>query len=170
MRGSHTLASLLSKFLSKFQAFRGLENPYYGVSIPRNIMKLWWLIEYISVLPIIITEYIMPSRLGRIVVADRYIPDFIVWVAIITNNASFKESIYSRQLLTLSRRNTLKFYVTASKEEIRRRSNEKTMSLNKQQNLYKSLATNAFNIDTTDKTPKESLKEIVTILKGLGFK
>lgn len=167
MRGSHTLASLLSRFLSKFRAFRWIENPYYGVSFPSSIAKLWWFIEYISVIPIIITRYLIPSMLGIIVVADRYILDFIIWVSIITNNVSFKESIYARHLLTLSGRNTIKFYITASGEEIHHRSNEKIMQLNKQKHLYESLAGDAYKIDTTKKTPQESLRDITIVLRDL---
>ena len=169
MRGSHTLASLMSKFLSKFQAFRWIENPYYSITFRGSIVKLWWLIEYISILPVIFARYLFPCWFGRIVVADRYILDFIVWVSIITDNSSFKESIYARQLLALSSRNTVKFYITASGEEIRRRSNEKIMQLHQQKRLYEVLAGDAYKIDTTEKTPHESLRKITNILHDLGI-
>ena len=170
MRGSHTLASIISKLLSKSQVFHWEENPYYGIHIPRNAVKLWWFIEYISILPIILKRYLIPSKFGIIVVADRYVIDFIVWVSIITDSPSFKDSIYARHLLALSRRIKFKFYVTASDEEIRRRSNEKIMSLNMQKRLYESLSKDAFKIDTTGKAPQESLKEIINILENLWFK
>lgn len=41
MRGTHTLASLLAKFLSRFSAFRGSDNPYYGIRIPKGFRRLW---------------------------------------------------------------------------------------------------------------------------------
>lgn len=170
MRGSHTLASILSRFLSRFQVFRWNGNPYYGISLPRRVVHLWWLLEYISVLPVILFRYLIPRGLGRVVVADRYIPDFIVWVSIITHNPSFKESLYSRQLQTLSRKDTIRYYITASEGEINRRSEGEIMRLEEQKRLNSSLAVDAYKIDTTHKTPRESLREIVTILQGLGYR
>ena len=54
MRGTHTLASMLARFLSKFATFKGSDNPYYGISIPNNAKRVWQLIEFISVLPILL--------------------------------------------------------------------------------------------------------------------
>lgn len=169
MRGSHTLASLLSKFLHEFQVFRWIENPYYEVHIPSTLTKLWQLIEYISLLPIILTRYLVPSKFGNIVVADRCVQDFIVWVSLITHNHSFHQSWYSKQLLSLLPTDTASFYVTASKQEIHRRTKEKIMTLNTQKKLYRSLAEGCFVIDTTGKTAKQSLLEVLTALQGFGF-
>jgi len=52
IRGTHTLASLLARFLSKFAPFRGSDNPYYGISIPNSARRIWQLLEFISALPI----------------------------------------------------------------------------------------------------------------------
>jgi len=54
MRGTHTLASLLARFLSKFTIFRGPDNPYYGISVPCGMRRLWQLLEFISVLPVLL--------------------------------------------------------------------------------------------------------------------
>ncbi|MGC8542494.1 MAG: thymidylate kinase, partial [Vulcanisaeta sp.] len=61
IRGSHMAASLLARFLSLFPSMRGLDNPYYGISIPRSLRPLWWLLEFISVLPNWFFRFIMPS-------------------------------------------------------------------------------------------------------------
>ena len=50
----HTLASLLARFLYKFAFFRGFDNPYYGISIPDSAKRIWQLVEFISVLPILL--------------------------------------------------------------------------------------------------------------------
>ena len=43
MRGSHTLISIIARFLSKFTAFRGYDNPYYRISIPSGAKRVWQL-------------------------------------------------------------------------------------------------------------------------------
>jgi len=37
MRGSHTLASLVARLLSRFNVFMGCDNPYYKMNIPRSL-------------------------------------------------------------------------------------------------------------------------------------
>ncbi|MEM3714446.1 MAG: thymidylate kinase, partial [Nitrososphaeria archaeon] len=50
-RGSHLLASILARFLSRFAAFKGCSNPYYGVTIPNRLRSIWIMIEFSSLLP-----------------------------------------------------------------------------------------------------------------------
>jgi hypothetical protein len=77
---------MLAKFLSKFATFKGPNNPYYGISIPSHMKRLWQLIEFISALPVLLVRFMLPSFLGYTVVAERYIPDFLVWVVITTDD------------------------------------------------------------------------------------
>jgi len=89
MRGTHTLASLLARFLSKFAPFRGSDNPYYGISIPSNTRRIWQLLEFISALPILLVRFVLPSLLGYVVIAERYLPDFLVWVSLTTRDEDY---------------------------------------------------------------------------------
>ena len=89
MRGTHTLASLLARFLSRFAPFRGSDNPYYGISIPNSARRIWQLLEFISALPILLVRFVLPSLLGYVVIAERYLPGFLVWVSLTTRDEDY---------------------------------------------------------------------------------
>jgi len=89
MRGTHTLASLLMRFLSKFAPLRGSDNPCYGVSIPSSARRIWQLLEFIFVLPILLIRFVVPSLLGYMVIAERYLPDFLVWASLTTRDEDY---------------------------------------------------------------------------------
>jgi len=80
--GTLTLVSLLAKFLSRFSAFRGSDNPYYGIRIPKGFRRLWQLIEFISAIPIVLIRFVLPNMLGFLVIAERYLPDLVAWISL----------------------------------------------------------------------------------------
>jgi GTPase SAR1 family protein len=167
MRGTHTLASLLARLLSMLTTFKGSENPYYGISIPRNLKRHWQLVEFASTLPIILLKFILPSALGSWVVAERYAPDFITWVSLITNDQHYPESIEAKFLLALSSKAHTKIYVTATLKELsRRRKGTNPISISDQLKLYDRIASaiHAHRLDTTNKSANESLEEALSLL------
>jgi thymidylate kinase len=167
MRGSHTLASLLARFLSKFTLFRGSDNPYYKISIPNDAKKVWQLIEFISILPIILTRFILPCSLGYTVIAERYIPDFLVWVAVTTNDPSYLNSFSARTLLALTLKTRIRIYVKADiKKLIDRRSDMDPFFIKKEFTLYEKLAKSisSFTLDTTNKSVNESMNILLAFL------
>jgi len=167
MRGTHTLASMLAKFLFKFATFRGLDNPYYGISIPSHMKKLWQLIEFVSALPILLTRFMLPSLLGYTVIAERYIPDFLVWVVITTDDPSCLSSISARFLLALALRAKAKIYVKADLQKlIERRMDMDPSFIMKQLILYEKLAEglNSLTLDTTNKSVEESMNSLLAFL------
>ncbi len=161
MRGTHTLASLLARFLSRFTLFRGSDNPYYGISIPEHARRVWQLIEFISVLPILLIRFMLPCFLGRVVVAERYVPDFLIWVSLTTRDADYLKSLEARFLLAISMKAHVKVYVTASEAELaKRRGGEVNREfLRRQLKLYDEMAelVKAYKIDTTGRSVKETL-------------
>jgi hypothetical protein len=171
MRGTHTLASLLARFLSKFTIFKGPDNPYYGISIPSCMRRLWQLLEFISVLPVLLFRFMLPSFLGYIVVAERYVPDFIVWVSVTTRDEGYLKRIEVRFMLALSVRADVRVYVTASEAElVKRRCGEVDLKfLAEQIRLYNALArlVGGYSVDTTGRDVDSSLREV---LGFLGFR
>ena len=171
MKGSHTFASLLSRFLSRFTCFRGWLNPWYGINIPKRMIKLWCFLEYMSALPIILLKYVFPSFLGYIVVADRYVLDLVVWVALITSdNNVFLRSLFGRHLISLALRCKHRFFVVTDLRDLIERGGGETAFLKIQLHTYRSLNIDSYTIDTTRKRPKESFKEILGVLYDYSFK
>jgi thymidylate kinase len=167
MRGTHTLASLLARFLSKFTFFRGSDNPYHRMSIPNNAKKVWQLIEFISVLPILLTRFILLSSLGYTVIAERYIPDFLVWVAVTTDDPSYLNSFSARTLLALTLKTRIRIYVKADiKKLIDRRGDMDPSFISKEFTLYEKLAKSigSLTLDTTNKSIDESLNILLAFL------
>jgi thymidylate kinase len=167
MRGTHTLASLLARFMSKFTLFRGSDNPYYRMAIPNGAKKVWQLIEFISVLPILLTRFILLSSLGYTVIAERYIPDFLVWVAVTTDEPGYLNSFSARFLLALTLKAKIRIYVKADiKKLIDRRSDMDPSFISKEFILYEKLAKSigSFTLDTTNKSVDESLNNLLAFL------
>ena len=171
MRGTHTLASILARFLSKFPTFKGSDNPYYGIFIPSRIKRLWQLIEFMSVLPILLYRFMLPSLFGYTVIAERYLPDFLVWVSLTTRDEDYLKRLEARFMLALSMKADVKVYVTASEAElIKRRKGEVNRDfLHRQLKLYDRIAklVGAHKIDTTESSVEETLNELLSLVQPL---
>jgi thymidylate kinase len=169
MRGTHTLASILARFLSKFVTFKGSDNPYYGISIPSCMRRLWQLMEFISALPVLLFRFMLPSFLGYTVIAERYVPDFLAWVSTTTRDEDYLERLEARFMLALSAKANVRIYVTASEAELtKRRGGEVGQKfLSRQLKLYDRLAkiVKAYKIDTTDRDIKETLNELLNLIQ-----
>jgi energy-coupling factor transporter ATP-binding protein EcfA2 len=167
MRGTHTLASLFARFLSKFATFKGPNNPYYGISIPSHMKRLWQSIEFISALPVLLARFMLLSLLGCTVVAERYIPDFLVWVVITTDDPSYLGSVSARFLLALALRAKAKIYVKAELQKlIERRMDMDPSFIVKQLILYEKLAEcmDSLTLDTTNRSVDESVSSLLAFL------
>jgi len=171
MRGTHTLASVLARFLSRLTLFRGSDNPYYGISIPKGARRIWQLIEFISALPILLIRFMLPCLLGYVVIAERYLPDFLVWVSLTTRDARYLRSLEARFLLALSRKADVRVYVTASEAELTKRRNGEVNRefLMRQLKLYDKVAKliRAYKIDTTEKSAEETLDNLLSLVQPL---
>ena len=172
MRGTHTLASLIAKLLSKFATFKGQNNPYYGISIPSCMKRLWQLIEFTSVLPIILSRFMLPSLFGYIVIAERFIPDFLVWVSLTTRDEDYLKRLEAKFMLALLVKVNVRVYVTASEAELVKRRGRKVDRefLSGQLKLYNELAklVKAYKIDTTGRSVKETLNELLSLVQPLA--
>ncbi len=164
MRGTHTLASILARFLSRFKSFRGDLNPYYSIDIPIGMRRLWQWIEFVSAIPVIAMRYTVPMKMGKWVVAERGVPDFIAWVRTTTDDKDYLKRPEARFLLIMSSKAHMKVFVTASLEELLKRRPESDSGFVKRQlAAYDEIATLlcARRIDTTDKTVEDSLRELI---------
>jgi hypothetical protein len=165
MRGSHTAVSFLAPILSRFEVFKGTDNPYFNITIPQKLKRIWQFLEFCSALPVIIAKFVIPSMEGYWVLADRYSLDLTVWICITSRDYGFLRRFESRLLVLLSKKTTARFFVTADFEELEKRTNEPWFP-REQLTLYKALAksVDAITIDTTNKSVDDSLHEILKAL------
>jgi len=103
LRGSHLLASLLARLLSRFGAFRGGCNPYYGICIPGRLRGVWLLVEFWSFVPHLLARSLL-RRLCAFLVCDRGSLDFLVWLVSTLGSASLLRGVCGGFLLRLARK------------------------------------------------------------------
>jgi len=166
MRGSHTITSLVSKFLSRFDFFNGPENPYYAIRIPKNLKILWQFLEFLGALPVIFGKFLIPNLLGYYILADRYVLDLAVWISLTTNDYDFFRKFEAKFLITLTTQTSAKFYVNANIKKLKGRKGNFWFA-QKQLQLYDKLAkiVGAHIIDTTDKSVDQSLQEVLKVIE-----
>jgi hypothetical protein len=165
IRGTHSFSYPFAVLLRKHAAFRGPN--HLMVSIPPKLKNAWRFLEFTSALPIILCRFTIPNMLGRWVVGERYLPDYLVWVSIVLGDDQFVHAPESRFLIALTRKTGVGFYITADTAQLSLRSNENPEFLTHQQKIYATLARSLDTciIDTTCSNVEDSFKKIYTELK-----
>ena len=62
MRGTHTLSFVLARMLHRYQIFKA-ENPK-RISIPAKMRPVWSVVEFISLIPVLIERFVLPDLRG----------------------------------------------------------------------------------------------------------
>ena len=174
IRGTHTFASIIARFLARFNSLRGRENPYYGICIPTSFRPVWQLIEFLSALPIWVFRFLIPSILGYTVIGERSLIDLAIWISMTTRDLGFLNSFLGRAILTISTKSSLNIYVKADMVTLRKRRGreDETSFLPAQLALYDLIGIRVLSsplIDTTDRNIKESLRELLHIISKSGM-
>jgi hypothetical protein len=164
-RGSHLLASLLYRLLSRFSSFRGYCNPYYGVCVPVRLRPLWVHVEFWSLIPHVIVRLIL-RRFCRVLVCDRGFMDFIVWVVVTLGHPSFLSSTYGRFLLRLVALES-PVYLHADVGTLAGRADVPGSFIARELIAYNMLAryTSRCSIDTGRRSPQAVVKEILSCVE-----
>jgi hypothetical protein len=164
-RGSHLIASLLYRLLSRFSSFRGVCNPYYGVCVPGKLRPLWVHVEFWSLIPHVIVRLIL-RRFCRVLVCDRGFMDFIVWVVVTLGHPSFLSSIYGRFLLRLTALEG-PVYLYADVGTLAGRADVPRSFIARELVAYNMLAryTSKCSIDTGGRSPQAVVKGILSCLE-----
>jgi hypothetical protein len=109
-RGSHLFASVLARFLHRFSSFRDSCNPYYRVCVPKKLRRVWVFLEFVSILPHLFARFLL-GRICRVIVCDRGLLDFVVWLVVTLDASWVLRSVIGRLLLGLvSRENVVYLY------------------------------------------------------------
>ena len=164
-RGSHLLASVLARFLSRFKVFRGGCNPYYKVCVPRRLRWLWIHIEFWSLLPHVFTRMLL-GKVCRFLVCDRGFLDFIVWIIATLNYPSFLRSVYGGFLLRLAAKEN-PVYLYADLDTLAKRADVPREFLAKELAVYSVLAryVSRCRIDTGTESVLNSLRGVLLCLE-----
>jgi len=105
-RGSHLFASILARFLHRFKSFRGSCNPYYKICVPEGLRRVWVFLEFVSVLPHLFARFLL-GRVCEVVVCDRGLLDFIVWLVATLDAPWILNTLIGRFLLALVSRDII---------------------------------------------------------------
>jgi hypothetical protein len=109
-RGSHLFVSVLARFLHSFKSFRGSCNPYYRICVPKKLRRVWVFLEFVSILPHLFARFLL-VRICRVVVCDRGLLDFLVWLVATLDSPWILNTLIGRFLLALvSRENVVYLY------------------------------------------------------------
>ena len=169
MRGTHTLASLLARFLSRFSAFKGFCNPYYMICVPRRLQPLWLWIELASLLPVVLARMVIPSARGRVVVAERSPIDFLVWLAITLGRVDAVKSFVGRVAISLALSTCKRIvYVRADESTLmrRRRGSPEKRFIPIELRIYDTIAKalGVYTVDTTNRRVNEWGDEVLKVV------
>jgi thymidylate kinase len=120
IRGRHSFAFAISMILlwlgyKEFIPFEGA--PGGKILDPRRLpaKKLWCLLEFVSVVPLILVRIYIPRLLGYYVVAERYVVDSIVYNEYFLGR-SF--DVYAKILLHMIPNQSLAVHLDASREDV----------------------------------------------------
>jgi thymidylate kinase len=179
IRGRHSLAFKLATFFTKLGYYRVIKSPNGCVSyctfdpslFPR-LRKLWELIEFISILPWIITRVYGPKILGYTVVSERYVVDTVVYLAYWLGD-DILQSFLSRVLLSFIPRDSVLIHIDAETDVLLARHPDD--AINEDYILFQRKAYNTFakslkaiTIDTTSCGVEENFLRIIQHLNTMS--
>jgi hypothetical protein len=164
-RGSHLFASVLAKFLHNFKSFRGSCNPYYSICVPEKLKMVWVFLEFTSVLPHLFARLLL-CRLCRVVVCDRGLLDFIVWLIATLDAPWILNTLIGRFLIRLVSRGNI-VYLYANVDTLDRRADVPKEFIVKELAIYNILARYfaKCSIDTGRSRPVRVVAEVIKCLE-----
>lgn len=176
IRSYHTVACILSEFIARLSPHAVTLNTHGDVIRLNRISAgsagrlMWTLIEFASLLPLVIFRVYLPLSMGNVVIAERYLPDSIVSIAYTLNNPDFDSCFVSKTMLRLIPRNSILIYLDSSYEEVKKRRGVMTDPedfLRFQREMYERLSkrTKAVKIDTAQQSVEGTAKIIRSLLR-----
>jgi thymidylate kinase len=161
MHGSHTFLAALRRVLLQSK----IRESKTHMHVPPRLRKLWQLMEFVAALPIILARYVLPNLLGKCVIADRYTPDLVVYVAEITLDPHYISSLGARIMLAIAMRCDYLIHVKSDLNTIKQRG-KISPSHRFQIRMYSAIARmlGAKIIDTTYNSTIDSFNELMDYL------
>jgi len=175
MRARHSIAFFLAKFLKKMGYVRIVKSPHgcisyriFDPSLLPKMKQLWYGIEFVSILPWIITRVYVPILFGYVVVSERYVVDTVVYLDYWLGGGTMN-SFLSKVLLCLIPKDSVMVHMDAETNVLLQRRPEDYVNKDFivfQRNAYKAFAKslNAFSVDTTNSDLKDNFIRVTEYL------
>lgn len=165
LRSLHTLAFIISKIAMHALGLKTVYEFREKYSHHRAFRTIWYAIEFVSILPLVMFRLRLPLIRGYTIVAERYVIDWIVSLSYVSRNESLLDSQLAKMALGLLPRDSLIIYIDASYEAIlsRGRNEDSFEFIEFQRRFYAQMARtlNTIVIDTSDKSLQEVHKLIL---------
>lgn len=165
LRSLHTLAFVISGLAMRLQK---LNNPYefrQRYAHRKLFRTVWFMIEFISILPLVVLRFYIPLRRGENIVAERYVIDWIVSLAYVSRNDSLVDTHFAKVALKFIPKDSILIYIDATFDAIssRGRKEDSLEFIEFQRAIYARIAEshNALVIDTSDKSIQEVHERII---------
>src|SRR5207247_7153962 len=79
---------------------------------------VWYAIEFISILPLVLFRFYLPLARRQTVVAERYVIDWVVSLSYASSNESLLDSILAKAVLRFMPKDSLLIYIDADYDTI----------------------------------------------------
>ena len=170
IRSLHTLAYVISIIAMRFLKLNDVYELRSKYGPNRLFRTIWYPIEFVSIWGLIFVKFYLPMHRGYVIVAERFVVDWVVSLAFVVREHSFVCSWLSNMALRFIPRDSLLIYVDASYDVIstrRTRPEDSYEFIEFQRYCYNIFATklHAFRIDTSNK----NIDEVFTLIKQRIF-
>ncbi len=121
IKGNHTIAYILYKLLPSNHIVLFDNNIHTHTLFRSRLYKIWIIIEVLGIIPKILLDIELPLLSGKIVIADRYLLDSIVYLITATNKINITRSLLVRTLLSIMNKNSKTIVLDIGLKELFRR-------------------------------------------------
>jgi len=175
LKSVHTIAYLMSLVLMRAGSWETIVNPrghtVRRLRIPRHAKKVWLFIEFAGLLPSLFAKVYVPTMLRYEIVADRFLMDTIVSIAIRIGDQSFPDCFLSKVLMSLIPRRSLLIHLDVDVQDVlyRRPHIEYTHTEIRQQIAWYSMLArrlSAHSIDTSSADVRETFIAISNLISS----
>jgi GT2 family glycosyltransferase/thymidylate kinase len=175
IRSPHTFAYLISRILIRLGWHQNFRNPN-GIAVSRFalypntlIREIWSVIEFLSLLPLIIFKVWLPYLLGYKIVCDRYVIDSAVHIALTTKDMNFPDGFLGSLLLKTIPNNSVIIFLDAELSTVLERRPDVEYSIDEIKNemrLYKKFKrkVKTFPFDSTTQSAEKIQKKVIDSL------
>jgi thymidylate kinase len=161
IKSYHTLAYILSRIIGWLSPSSVSRNAYEHIirikPLCRNNMSktLWSLIEFFSLIPLVLSRVYVPLLMGKIIIAERYLIDSIVSIAYALDDPEFNSKFIARLMLHFIPKNSILIHLDSDYKAVKERRKDLTDPENFfyfQREMYEKLSRSlkAVKIDTVE--------------------